>query len=93
MFRSAVLCWFDVKRQPLTCLECGDDNVLLLREFGGLHMGDDFSRPLASDWLRLSGEAQESMSERRGQISFLLIEICCSPPKAPCNIRRVKSNE
>lgn len=59
--------------EALTCLEWGDDNVLLLRECGGLHTGDDFSRPLASDWLRLSGELQESMSERRTQV-FGLVE-------------------
>lgn len=43
--------------ETLTCREWGDDRVLLLWEWGGFHVGEVFSRPLASDWLRLSGDS------------------------------------
>lgn len=50
-------CLTDIFPTPLTCRECRDDSVLLLREWGALdHVGDDFSRPLANDWLRLRAE-------------------------------------
>lgn len=47
----------------VTCLE--DDRVLLLRDCDRFHVGEDFSRPLASDWLRLSEGPCESMSDLR----------------------------
>lgn len=57
--------------------------MLLLRECGCLHTGDDFSRPLASDWLRLRGELQESMSERRAQVSGLVERDLLQSAKSP----------
>lgn len=83
--------------QSRTCLEWRDDTVLLLREWDGLlNVGEDFSRPLASDWLRLSEDPYEFISERRPQtplsvwIGSLLREICCNLPKDPCNVRRCR---
>ena len=41
----------------LTCLEWGDEAVLLLREWQGLFQeGDAFSSPLVIDWLRFSAD-------------------------------------
>lgn len=59
--------------------------MLLLRECGGLHTGDDFSRPLPSDWLRLSGELQESMPEPRTQVLGLVARELLQSAKSPCS--------
>lgn len=76
----------------LTCLEWRDDRVLLLWEWAGLfQVWEVFSRPLASDWLRLSEDPDRSISERRPQTPLLVVsEFCSDLPKSPWNQRKTK---
>lgn len=68
----------------LTCLEWGDDRVLLLWERAGLfNDGDDFSRPLASDWLRLSEGPFKSISVHT-LLLVLWFTVCFEIPSSNC---------
>lgn len=69
----------------LTCLDWRDDSVLLLREWVGFHVGEFFSRPLASDWLRFSADPYESILEK-GHQTVLPAAFGWSSGETRCNL-------